>query len=225
MKHTQLLSVLLLAAMSLFLGSCINISSNKQDSEEETNNDQTELEDNLSNDEDQTIEIENLDDVAESITDALSGLQNGEKKEAVDFRELKKLLPEKLLGMKRTNIEGERSGMAGFNFSQAQAEYEDGDKSMEISIVDGAGFAGIMTGMAAWSLMEVDRESSDGYERTTTIDGYKAYEKYDNSRKQGQISMIVEDRFIVNIEADEIGPKDMRKALDKLNLKALKRTI
>jgi hypothetical protein len=144
----------------------------------------------------------------------------------VDFRELKKILPERLAGMNRSSIEGEKTGMGGFKYSIAKAQYQEDKVRLDVSIVDGAGFAGVVTGMAAWSLIDVDRETETGYERTTTIDGYKAFETYDSKKQEGQISIVVEDRFIVNIEGDNLkSDKDLRKALDGLDLKKLKKTI
>lgn len=175
---------------------------------------------------DKEIDINNAEDISNAITQAMKGLNNGEAVEAVDFRELKALLPERLAGMKRTSIEGEKTGMGGFKYSVAKANYEKGDTRVEISIVDGAGFAGVVTGMAAWSLVEVDRETETGYERTTTINGYKAFESFDSKREEGQISVVVEDRFIVNIEGKRIpNDKDLKRALEGLNLSKLKKAI
>ena len=65
--------------------------------------------------------------------------------------------------------------------------------------------------------------SEHGYERTTLIDGHKAYEKYDGRSETGEISIIVEDRFIVNIKGDNIREKDLQTALRKLDLSGLER--
>ncbi|GAB5551086.1 MAG: hypothetical protein Sapg2KO_06770 [Saprospiraceae bacterium] len=175
---------------------------------------------------DKEIEINSPEDLTNAISQAMKQLNNGEEVDAVDFRELKALLPERLAGMKRTNIEGEKTGMGGFKYSVAKATYEKGDSRMEVSILDGAGFAGVVSGMAAWSLIEVDRETDTGYERTTTIDGYKAFESFDSEQEEGQLSVVVEDRFIVNIEGDRIPTdKDLKRALDGLNLSKLKKAI
>ena len=224
MRHTSLRSSFLLLVLAITMSACFSIGNSEK--EKETNEeDGPKIEGTITDGEGNEVEINNMEDAVNAISEALNGLNNGEKVEAVNFRELKKLLPMKVAGMKQTNIEGESSGMAGFKYSQATAEYRDGDASFDISIVDGAGFAGVMTGLAAWSLVEMDKESQDGYERTTTIDGHKAYEKYNSSTKDGQISILVEDRFIVHIEGNEVSEKDMKKALDALDLKRLTRSI
>ena len=162
----------------------------------------------------QTIE-EAVDEVREN----LKG--DGEPKEVVDFRALKDLMPSSLLGMDRTEHNGEKAGAFGMNMSTATAKYEDGGQNMEVSILDFAGITGALSGMASWANVEVDRESKDGFERTIEINGYKAFEKYDSKRKYGELSVIVEDRFIVNIKGEDIKAQDLRKALQKIGLKRL----
>lgn len=168
--------------------------------------------------------IAGLKDALGELEKQLTDANGGEKVEPVDFRELKAELPERINGMNRISAEGERSGWGGFKVSTANAEYEDGNKHLEISIVDAGGMMGLAkAGLAAWAQAEVDRETQDGYERTTTIDGYQAYEKYNNKTEDGQISVIVNERFIVNIEGRNISARDLKSALGKLNLKKLER--
>ncbi|MCO6476223.1 MAG: hypothetical protein J5I94_06365 [Phaeodactylibacter sp.] len=161
-----------------------------------------------------------------SIGEAMDEMQkamqgDGEKKEVVDFRELKKLLPEDLAGMERTAHSGEKAGALGFNMSTATAEYRDGDTEMEVAIVDFAGVASVLMGMAAWSTVEIDREDENGYERTTTIDGYKAFEKYNSSSRSGELSVIASDRFIITVKGRNIDEKAFRKALEELDIDKL----
>jgi type II secretory pathway pseudopilin PulG len=84
-------------------------------------------------------------------------MQNKEPVEPIDFRKLKELLPATAAGLSRTEATGKKNGAMG------------------------------MMGLAAWSIAEVDKETATGYEKTTKIDGNKAYEKYDNDQKDGEI--------------------------------------
>lgn len=152
------------------------------------------------------------------LKEATEKMNNGETKEAVDFRELKALLPDKIAGLERKNSQGEKTGFAGFKVSQAEADYEDGDKRAEVKIVDVAGFGAAMMGMAAWISLDVDKENDGGYERTTKINGYKAYEKYDNSNQSGELAVIVADRFIVTIHGNGVSMDDLKDALNDIDL-------
>lgn len=164
-------------------------------------------------------EPQNLQEAMEEVQKALEGA--GEAKEVVDFRELKALLPESLAGLSRTSHTGEKAGAMGFKMSTASAEYREGDKEMDVAIVDFAGVGAAMAGVAAWATVEVDRETEEGYERTTMIEGYKGYEKYDRKNKSGQASVIVGSRFIVTVEGRNVSEKELSEAIGRLELKKL----
>lgn len=161
-------------------------------------------------------------DMEEAMNEVQKALQgDGAKKEVVDFRQLKALLPEKLVGLERTAHNGEKVGALGFNMATASAEYRDGTQELEATIVDFAGVASALMGMADWSNVEIDREDENGYERTTNIEGYKAFEKYNSRARSGELSVLVGGRFIVSLKGRDIDEKAFRKAVEALNLKKL----
>ena len=162
-------------------------------------------------------------DAVKQMEEAVEQMKSGEGVEVVDFRKLKALLPEKLAGVPLVSSSGEKAGMMGLKISQAEAEYADGERQFEVDIVDAGGMSMAITGMAAWAEMEIDRESDDGYERTTTIKGHKAFESYNSKTREGKVALIVADRFILNIEGDQIDAKDLEKAVDDLNIRKLAR--
>ena len=94
---------------------------------------------------------------------------------------------------------------------------------MEMSITDVAGIGLLTASMAAWTNMDMDRETENGYERTTRIDGHPAFEKWDGDRKRGELSVLVDDRYIISIEGRNVAEKDLRKAMDGINLNRLGR--
>jgi len=216
--------LVLLLGFSITLTSCFNREKEPEPEEEKDINVSIGEDIGKSIDEGLNEGLAGLKDALNDLEDQLENINTREKVEVVDFRELKKELPTRINGMKRTSAEGERSGWGGFNVATAKGEYEDGDKYLEISIIDAGGMMGLAKiGLTAWAQAEVDRETEHGYERTTTIDGYKAYEKYDSKTKEGQVSLIVNERFIVNIEGDEITERDLNSARKKIDLKGLER--
>ena len=77
---------------------------------------------------------------------------------AIAPADLKAMLPESIGDMKRTGIEaqgGEAMGIAG---SAAKASYAGGERSVELSITDMGGLAGMAT-MAGWANMTMDKET------------------------------------------------------------------
>jgi len=149
-----------------------------------------------------------------------------EKVEPVDFRKLKELLPERLPGMKRIDASGERNKAFGIHVSQAEASYEskDGERSIDIKIIDMGSVKGIMaiTSMA-WTMADIDRESDSGYERTTTYKGHKALEEYNKDDESGKIQIIIAKRFHVEVEGDGVKMREIKNALDAINIKRLEK--
>ncbi len=168
------------------------------------------------------INPNNLTDALNSVAEEASG-GKVKAKEVVDYQSLKDFMPGSVIGMKRTELNGQKSGAMGQNLSTAEARYEEGNKSLQISVIDAGGSALVLAGLAMWADMDMSKESDEGYERTTKIDGYKAFEQYNNRDQSGQVSVLVEDRFIVNVEGDNISDKDLKRAMDKLDLKKLAR--
>lgn len=173
----------------------------------------------------ETPEQSPADDFAsaiEGLREAAEEMASGERVDPVDFRELKELLPEEVAGLSRVSHEGERTGMAGFTVSNAEARYEaeDGSESIEISITDTGGLGGLAAiGMAAWLHMDMDRETGDGYERTTTYEGFPAYEEFqswDGDVGSAELAFVVGERFIVQIEGRDVRMDDVRNAADDL---------
>jgi hypothetical protein len=140
--------------------------------------------------------------------------------EAVDFRELKALLPEDLSGMKRSNAEGEKTSAMGFTISKAEAQY-DGDNAanVRITITDVGAMAGVAA-MAtyAWAAGAIDRETETSYEKSTTIKGYKGYERYDRQSTSGEVQVLVAGRFVVEVSGNNVPMDAIKEALEKVDL-------
>ncbi len=152
-----------------------------------------------------------------------SGGLEGKATEAVDFRELKAVLPEEFPGMRRISAEGQKSGAMGFTLSTAEARYESEDGGrIHLTITDAGAVAGIAAmGMYAWAGMEIDKEDEDGYEKTTTLKGRRGYEKYNRSSNSGEVSLMVAGRFIVELSGDGVSMDDIKAALDRVDLDKL----
>jgi len=157
--------------------------------------------------------VEKLGENAEgTVNEAMQGLEaavdkiktDKDLKDPVNFRNLKELLPETVAGMSRTDHSGKTTGAMGFKISMAEASYEDGDQKLEIDIVDAGGIGGALMGSAAWSKLEIDEESSDGFKRTIEIDGNKSYQECSNNNARCQLAIMVADRFVVSLEGRKI---------------------
>ena len=86
---------------------------------------------------------------------------------------------------------------------------------------DYAATQGMTEAMAAWSKMEIDRESDTGYEKTTKVGDYPALETYQNDGKSGQLQVFVADRFIVQVTTTNVPADQLKKIGEELKLAKL----
>lgn len=166
---------------------------------------------------------DDANDPASAIAGALNQAFGGEGGgvETVDFRTLRDMLPVELDDMERVEASGERAGVAGFSFSQAEGEYrsDDGERRISLQIVDGGGLAQMTMLGAAWMQVEVDREDDNGYERTTDHEGYPAYEKERSGPSpRSELSVVVAERFLVTANGQNVRMDELKDAVGDLDL-------
>ncbi|SHK13517.1 hypothetical protein [Rhodothermus profundi] len=147
----------------------------------------------------------------------------GDADAVADFRKLKALLPEQAAGLPRVRAEGAREGAFGIKTARAEGVYEAGDRRIRIQITDPGTLQGLATMGYSWLQTEIDREDEDGYERTLTLDGRRAYERFTQYEggSRAELSTIVADRFIVSLEGENVPVERLREVLRRMDLEAL----
>ncbi|MCL5280514.1 MAG: hypothetical protein M1376_11470 [Planctomycetes bacterium] len=162
---------------------------------------------------------------AEQNRQALAQMNQGKVVEAVSGAKLKELLPVDLPGMKRTSASGEQNQMMGVDVSNAEGRYEATDgqgASVQIRITDiGSVAAPTRMGMTSWARMQYNSETDTGYQKTITFNGYKAVEEYHTQAKSGTIHVWVADRFIVEIDGEQVSMDTLKEMGGKLDVKKL----
>ncbi len=163
--------------------------------------------------------------MAEAMQKMNKAMSGNKKVKTVDFRELKKLLPEKVDGLTRQNASGERTSAFGINVSQAEGNYSnDAGASLDIKIIDMGSLSGpVAMAAASWAMADFERETDTGFERTLTYKGHKAYEKYDSGDNEYQMNVLVADRFLIEINGYNIDQKTGRQAIDQIDLGKLEK--
>lgn len=150
--------------------------------------------------------------------------ESQEKKvEPIDFRELKKFLPESVADLPRTEATGSKTSMGEAKISQAEGRYsKDGSESNAgVTIIDYGAMPSLVAGMAIWESMEIDQESDDEYQRTVTYGTYRGLESYNMKEKRGQLQLLVAKRFLITIELDQIEPEYFGKTVETMKLDEL----
>jgi hypothetical protein len=141
--------------------------------------------------------------------------------EPVDFRELKALLPEGIGAMKRTSAEGEKGGAFGIVVSHAEGRYQGDGGGVDLKITDPGTLSGFAALAAMWMNVDLDKETDTGYEKTGTANGRRFHERYDKNSKSGEYTVIVGNRFMVEINGHGTDMTTMKKGIDQVNLAKL----
>jgi hypothetical protein len=203
----KIISVFILSILFILWG-CGKSSENQTDEKQKTES------------EDKTG-IKSLDDFVDNMKEVQKNMEEGKKHEVVDFRELKALLPESIGDLKRKNAQGEKNSSMGFTISHAEADYsnEDGSQNIDIEITDLAGASGL-AGFAAWgwAMVDIDKETETGYEKTTKYKGHKAYEKYDNEYQDGSIEVLVSGRYMVSVQGNNVPIEMVKNAINEIDI-------
>jgi hypothetical protein len=141
---------------------------------------------------------------------AVGGAQGGT---ALSTEQLKAFVPESLGGLPRTSLSAERNAAMGFEIAEARAEYSDGaNRTLLLEINDTGGAKGMLA-LAAWANVESEREWDGGYERSYRREGRMVHERWDSGSSRGEYSVILANRFAVEIEGQAANMDELKSAL------------
>jgi hypothetical protein len=165
----------------------------------------------------------NMGDAMNALGAAMGAANGGKKVDVVEYKVLKDMLPESLDGMKRTDATGEKTAAMGMQVSNAEGRYSnDQNGGITVKLTD----IGSMTGLAgmaayAWAATDIERESENGYEKTSTFNGFKSHERWEKSSSSGEISALVGGRFVAEVSGYNTSMDALKAALGKIDLKKL----
>ena len=135
--------------------------------------------------------------------------------------ELKAMMPQRLGNLARVEVSAQQGGVIGLNISYAEAVYEGNDQRVELKFTDVGSLGVINPFTQGWLSMSIDKETPRGYEKYDTMNGHKSYEKYDNTRKSGELTVFVADRFVVEIKGSHVDMATLKQLFTTLDLDKL----
>lgn len=156
-------------------------------------------------------------DAMQSAAENLASDEDGADAPAMTAEEMQETLPEELAGLTRTSTERQSMGAGGMNISQAEATYEGDGKSLEIRLMSGA----VMAGPAmAFTMVQFDRTTEDGYERTIQYEGMPGMQEYEESGddRHAVMTVLVNNNLMVRIEAEGMTMEEVEDVFDDLDL-------
>ncbi|HEY3045702.1 MAG TPA: hypothetical protein VGJ39_16850 [Vicinamibacterales bacterium] len=161
-----------------------------------------------------------LSDLAAGLSSAAGGDSNLKPVDPVSFRDLIALLPAPS-GWEREKPTGERM-TSPVSFADASVRMMKGDATVTVKITD-SGFNQLLVAPFAIFLSgNYERETSSGYEKSIKVGDAPGMEKWDSETKSGDLTVIVNKRFIVEIDGSGIdNPTVLHSMLDGVDLKKL----
>ena len=164
--------------------------------------------------EDTAAQINKVKDAAvdmEKVKDELGKL------EPLSLDQLKALIPETLMGGKRTEFDATASSGTGM----ATADYELNDSiTITLNIYDcaGPGGAGIYS-MQYLGLLNIQEENEEEYTKSIDINGGKGFEHCDKTSNDCTVTFFSGGRFLVTLEGGDVGAPALREAASQLRIK------
>jgi type II secretory pathway pseudopilin PulG len=140
--------------------------------------------------------------MARGLEAMVAGGGDGKTVNPVSFRDLIALFPD-IDGWEKGKPTGERL-TAPFAYSTAEVTYSRETSRMTLKMAD-SGFNQLFFAPFAMAMqMGYEKETTEGYEKSTQIRGQPGFEKWNSDRKDGEITMVVGKRFLVTVDADRI---------------------
>ncbi len=120
------------------------------------------------------------------------------------FNDLIQFLPDVPSGWEAEEPYGmTMSGMEGYSYTIATRDYDNNASGeyVDVAIYDSAYYQGFMWFQMYDESLFFEWESSDGYAKTTTVNGYPAWEVYSEPNHYGRVILVAE-RFVVMINTE-----------------------
>jgi hypothetical protein len=131
--------------------------------------------------------------------------------------QLKVIVPDQLMGVKRTRYNASSAMGAAF----VSADYAINDSSnVKLNIYDCAGPAGAgIFSMQYLTMMNIQSESDEEYTKSIDFMGGKAYEHCQKRRNDCTLTYLANGRLLVTLEGNHVGIDALKQAAQNLNLK------
>jgi hypothetical protein len=148
-------------------------------------------------------------------------LGGGKRVDPIGIDQLKPLVPDTFGGLPKISSSADKSGIAGFMVSKAEARYGDGaGKTVTLEISDTGGVSGIMA-LAGWAGIEGESEDDNGSERTQKVNGRLTHEKTSKNGGTNEFAVVLVDRFVVSAKGTGVDVGTLKAAVSGMSLAKL----
>lgn len=160
-----------------------------------------------------------LSEVARASREALGEVARGVGGRApLEPARLKTMLPATLAGMKRSRFEAESRSILGLSLSSARASYADGARTLKLEIIDTGSAAGLVSALAAWAHVLVDRETDTEIEKTWRSGERVTSVRADKNGRWADYKMLLPNGIILDTHAEGMTLAALEEVVGSLDL-------
>lgn len=164
-----------------------------------------------------TYDMGSLKKMSEATGEMARKTEELKKLTPLNLGQLKALLPETLLGIKRTACNA--NSAAGYGMADGEYRKDDAT-SLSVMIYDCAGETGsAWYTLTYWGAMNVQQESEHEYTKTIDFKGGKAIENFKKGQKQSSLTYVANNRLLVVLNGTNIEPPALKEAAQSLDLR------
>lgn len=165
----------------------------------------------------QTIDTSQLEAAAKQMEQMAANPEAAAQGAAISAEALQGLLPASLPGgFARTEMSTGSYGAMG-GVANATARYENGERSIELSVTD-LGAAGAFASMAGAFGAQSTREDANGYERMQTVNGRMVVEELDRSAGRAKYGVVARQRVMIQADGVNVGVDEVRAAVNAVGV-------
>jgi hypothetical protein len=146
---------------------------------------------------------------------------DGKPVEPIAFQTLETALPS-VSGWEMEKPRSERM-TSPVAYSKTEAQFKSGEQRVRVTITDTAAAMMLLMPVRMMVATGYSKETSDGYEKATTVAGQPAVEKWQTEDKDGELTILANDRFVVEVRGRDIANvKTLHEFASKIDLGKLK---
>ena len=143
-------------------------------------------------------------------------------KPLVTVDQFERIFPENLANMTRKSFTGEINSLLISPATFVKAEYRLGNNIARISCIDSGAHPGVIVGIANWADRIIDKKEDVFEEHTRTFGGYPAYERVIFKSNANTFEYIVDNRWIIQIQALKIPIEKVYELAGSINIDKLR---
>lgn len=170
------------------------------------------------------VGLDRLQQAATSMEEAARRARTGTNPAGVSTETLKQFLPASLPGgLTQHDVSSTEGQIAGFGGSSVKAQYGANGKTLTLSVTD-LGAAGALSALGNALGIKGSQQTGASVSRMDQVNGRTIIETYDAQSRSGDYSVVLANRFLVNVEGSSVTLDELKgfaRAVDLPKLEAM----